>query len=221
MGSLADDHRPQCFADVVGQDAALKVISRLARRGLAGRALWIRGQSGTGKTTIARLCARQVADVCIEEMDAADLTAEELRRIKRSMALAGLGRRSGRAYIVNEAHGLRAETTRRLLTMLEPIPPHVVWIFTTTNQGETLFDNVDAGPLLSRCVEVQLARRNLAHVFAERAHAIAEAEGLNGRPLADYLRLAKDTGNNLRAMLQRVEAGAMLGNAEADAEAEA
>ena len=85
----------------------------------------------------------------------------------------------GRAFIVNEAHGLRAAIVRRLLCMFEPIPPHIVWIFTTTAEGqEKLFEDLDdAHPLLSRCTRLELSRRGLAEVFAQRAKTIAEVEG--------------------------------------------
>ena len=63
---------------------------------------------------------------------------------------------------------------------------------------------------LSRCIEIQLSRRGLAEPFAERAREIAQREGLDGRPIGDYLRLAKDCRNNMRAMLQRIEAGDLL-----------
>jgi replication-associated recombination protein RarA len=211
---LTEKYRPATWAEVVGQQKTVERVQQLARRGgLTGRAFFLTGQSGTGKTTIARLIAQEVAgEWDVEELDAGALTVASLRDLERNLSFRGMGDKGGRAVIVNEAHGLRKDVIRALLVMLERIPSHALWVFTSTVEGtESLFEDYDdASPLLSRCLRLDLARRDLAKAFAELAKRIAEREGLDGRPLDQYVRLVQKHRQDLRAVLQEVESGAML-----------
>ena len=143
MKTLFEIYRPSTFDGVLGQDKAIKKIQLLLARNWGGRAWWISGASGAGKTSIAQIIAAQGADdLYIQEYDSADqLTASEVDRIEKDMHYFAPGK-GGRSYIVNEAHGLRKAIIRRLLGLLERIPNHVCIIFTTTKQGEShLFDD--------------------------------------------------------------------------------
>ena len=212
--TLHEQFRPRSWSEVIGQDKALARISALRRRGLPGRDFWISGASGTGKTTIAWLLAAEVADdYAIEELNTNDATAQRLREIERSEYMMRPIDRRVHALIANEAHGLQRDIIRKLLCMLDPVPSHILWALTTTSESQDkLFDNLDdAHPLLSRCVNLPLARRDLAKQFAAKAREIATAENLDGRPIGDYVKLSQRCRNNFRGMLQAVENGEMIG----------
>ena len=179
---------------------------------MAGDCYLLSGSSGTGKTSIALLIADEVADpwTVSEFDDPSELTADVLRNLAEQRRMRPFGK--GYCNVVNEIHGARTDQIRKLLGLTERMPEWVTWVFTTTTSGEEkLFDGIDdAAPWLSRCKRIPLARRDLAKPFAERARAIAQAEGLDGKSIDDYVKLVHKHKLNLRAVLQAVEAGDML-----------
>jgi len=210
---LHEQHRPATLDELVGQDKAVRMVRGIEKRGgFGGASVWITGQSGTGKTTLARIVAGTMADDwMIQEYDSGDAVgAGTLDDIETSMGLCAPGK-GGRVWIINEAHGLRKPIIRRLLGIMERLPKHCALIFTTTWDGEARFeDDIDAAPFASRCLAIRLTNQGLAQAFAERCLSIAQAEGLDGQPIEAYVKLARKCGNNCRAMLGEIEAGAMI-----------
>lgn len=206
---LHEIQRPMTFADVLGQDKAVETLRGLDS--LTGRGIWITGKSGQGKTTLARIVAGECADVFhTVEMSAGDLTVARIRQIEADGHLYPMSG-PGRAYIVNEAHGLRKDVINMLLETLERIPDNAVWVFTTTVEGQMEFEDaqMDASPLLSRCLVLNLAQRGVAKPFAHKLRTVAQSMGLDGRPESAYVALVNDCGGNMRECWQRIESGAM------------
>jgi DNA polymerase-3 subunit gamma/tau len=210
---LFEKYRPQKLNEIVGQKKAVETVKSLMKSGLGGRAYWISGVSGSGKTSLARIIASSIADpFFIEEFDAGwGFSNDDLKAMSQTMQMYGGGSKKGRVYIINEAHGLRKWIIQQLLGVLERLPNHIAVIFTTTRDGQDgLFEEqIDAGPLLSRCIEIHLTTQGIEESFAKRCKEIAMSEGLDGYPIGAYLDLAKKCKNNFRAMLQKIEAGEM------------
>jgi replication-associated recombination protein RarA len=215
--SLWEKYRPGTLDDVVGQP---KAVTMLKRTKAGGSVFLFAGCSGSGKTTLARIAASQIAEPWhIEEVDAQDVTLDYLRGVEREMHYRGMGSKTGKAWIINECHGLRSAIVSRFLTLMEAMPDYCCLMFTTTRrpQASLFADHDDADPFFSRCLRVPLAWHEhapnvagpLTKAFAERARTIAQAEGVDGKPMDDYVALALECRHNLRDMLSRMEAGAM------------
>jgi len=210
---------------LIGQGKIAATIDRLRPNGLTGRAYWIAGPSGLGKTTAARLIAAEVTgnnEWAVAEVDATTMTPQDVEAlVRKTWGRPMFG--AAWAVIINEAHGMNRATLRRFLTVFDNPSCTVAWIFTTTCERPTkkkkgaveedapkIYKSKDGGALLSRCCELPLNKQGVAVPLARRAKEIAVIEHLDGKPIEAYIRLVNVCHSNMRMTLQRIGEGEML-----------
>ena len=203
---LARKYRPQTFSDLVGQDVLVRTLTNAFATGRIAHAFLLTGIRGIGKTTTARIIARAMncigedgkggptitpCGVCsnckmiaesrhmdVLEIDAASNTSVEgIRDIISSVQyLPNSGR--VKVYIIDEVHMLSNSAFNALLKTLEEPPPHVKFIFATTEIRKIPVT------ILSRCQKFELKRletedlaKHLSNIAAKEFVA-AEEEAL-------------------------------------------
>ncbi len=197
---LARKYRPTTFADLIGQDAMVRTLANAFSSGRIAQGFMLTGVRGVGKTTTARLIARALnygtgpttemtelgphCEAILEsrhmdviEMDAASNTGvDNMREIIDSVRY---GPVSGRykVYIIDEVHMLSKNAFNAILKTLEEPPPHVKFIFATTEIRKVPVT------ILSRCQRFDLKRLDAA-MLASHYAAIALKENVEAEPEA-------------------------------------
>jgi DNA polymerase-3 subunit gamma/tau len=152
---LARKYRPQIFADLVGQEHVSRTIGNAIKQGRVAHAFLFTGARGVGKTTTARLLAKALnceqgpspepcnacspcqeitvgADLDVLEIDgASNNSVDDVRRLQESLPYRP-ARDRFKVVIVDEVHMLSAGAFNAFLKTLEEPPPHVKFIFATT-----------------------------------------------------------------------------------------
>lgn len=192
---FARKYRPKTFNDVLGQDHVVKTLrNAIAQKRLAHAYLFV-GPRGTGKTSTARILAKALnctggpnadfdpdEDVCVEiaegrsldvlEIDGASNNGvEQVRDLRESVRFAP-SRGQFKIFYIDEVHMLSNAAFNALLKTLEEPPPHVKFIFATTEANKIL------PTILSRCQRFDL-RPIPTELIAKHLRHIAGEEGIN------------------------------------------
>ena len=210
---FARKYRPKTFDDVLGQDHVVRTLrNAIAQKRLAHAYLFV-GPRGTGKTSTARILAKALnctagpkadfdpdEDVCIEiaegrsldvlEIDGASNNGvEQVRDLRESVRFAP-ARGQFKIFYIDEVHMLSNAAFNALLKTLEEPPPHVKFIFATTEANKIL------PTILSRCQRFDL-RPIPTETIAQHLLHIASLEGITLEDTAAWA-IAKGADGGMR-----------------------
>lgn len=170
--SLYRTHRPTTFADVVGQEQVTKPLEEAARSKKIGHAYLFAGSRGLGKTSVARIFAREIG--CTEndlyEIDAAsNNSVEDIRALTEGVYTLPFAS-PYKVYILDEVHMLSKGAWNAFLKTLEEPPAHAVFILATTELPKV------PETVQSRCQVFEFKKPTRA-VLAKMTAEIAKKEG--------------------------------------------
>jgi DNA polymerase-3 subunit gamma/tau len=195
VAALYRKYRPQTFADVVGQEAVVRTLTNAIGQDKVRQAYLFAGPRGTGKTSLARILAKSVncaqgptatpdntCHACVSisngtsldviEMDAASQRGiDDIREIRDRVVLQPVEGRS-KVYILDEAHQLTDAAWNALLKLIEEPPPHLLFVFCTTELQKVL------PTVRSRCQTFVFQRPRLPELI-RKLRLIADGEGID------------------------------------------
>jgi DNA polymerase-3 subunit gamma/tau len=218
---LARKWRPQVFEDVIGQGHITRTLQNAISSNRLAHAFLFSGPRGVGKTTTARILAKALncaegptpspcgkCDSCREttagtsvdviEIDgASNRGIEHIRELREAVKYSPVGGKY-KVYVIDEVHMLTNEAFNALLKTLEEPPPHVMFIFATTEPQKI------PATIHSRCQRYGF-KRVAIHEIMERLRTICTAEGIaiSDAGLAMIARAAEGSMRDSQSLLDQ------------------
>jgi DNA polymerase-3 subunit gamma/tau len=197
-------YRPANFAEIIGQDSVVKALKGAIANEAVAHAYLFAGSRGIGKTSIARIFAREIGTTPndIYEIDAASNRGiDDIRALRDAVAVLPFESKF-KVYIIDEVHMLTKEAFNALLKTLEEPPKHVVFILATTEVYKL------PETIVSRC-QVFEFKRPSPEILKDVVMAVGKKEGFIVEPAAAELIALVGDGSfrDSHGVLERVVAG--------------
>lgn len=202
--SLTERYRPHAIADFVGLEKPKKLAQALIARPYSSAWRFV-GPSGTGKTTLAMAIA-ELIPAELHHVQSQECNLETLERVCRTCQYVPMAGKSMHLILVDEADQMTAAAQLYLLSKLDgtaPLP-NTIWIF-TCNETERLQDR-----FLSRTLPVEFSSYGIAKDATDLLARIWQSEASSSAAAPNFARLVKESNNNVRESLMRLETELLL-----------
>ena len=207
--ALYRKYRPNKFDDVLGQEHIVSVLEGAIKQGNISHAYLFSGSRGTGKTSVARILAREIgaSENDMYEIDAASNRGiDDIRELRDSVHTYPL-ESPYKVYIIDEVHMLTKEAFNALLKTLEEPPKHVVFMLATTEE-EKLPDTI-----ISRCQSFTFKKPS-RQILSKMISGVAKKESFTLEPASTDLiaMLAEGSFRDALGVLQKILSSSKNGN---------
>jgi len=169
---LYNKYRPKEFSEVKGQDFVVETIKKAIDENLLAHSILLTGTHGTGKTSIARLIAKElkIDTTCIFEIDAASNNSVD--DVRQLVTTAKIPPHVGKykVYIIDEAHMYSNAAFNGLLKLMEEPPKHCYFILCTTEKSKII------PTILSRCQIFDLKPISDNEIFDQLMNIVEQEE---------------------------------------------
>lgn len=201
---LTERYRPRTLEQFVGLEKPKKLARALIARPYSSAWRFV-GPSGTGKSTLAMAIA-ELMPAELHHIQSQECNLETLERVCRTCNYVPMAGKSHHLILVDEADQMTAAAQLYLLSKLDgtaPLP-NTIWIF-TCNGTDKLQDR-----FLSRTLPVEFSSYGIAKDASDLLGAIWASEAPAGAAAPNFARLVKESNNNVRESLMRLETELLL-----------